>query len=505
MTVPERVEPPAPAPSTRETPPAAPAPHRWAILGVIGLAQLMVILDTTIVNIALPSAQADLGFSTDNRQWVVTAYALSFGSLLLLGGRLSDLFGRRVTLVTGLLGFAIVSAIGGAAPNFALLLAARALQGVFAAILAPAALSALNVTFTEGKERARAFGVYAGIAGGGGVIGLILGGALTEWLSWRWCLYVNLLFAIPAAAGVLTWISGGRADRRIRIDIAGVLTGCGGLFCLVYGLSNAETDGWGDSLTVGLLIAAAVLIIAFVAVESRVSEPLLPLRIVADRNRGASLLVILIGGCSMFAAFLFLTYFLQVNLGYSPLRTGVAFLPLIAGLMVAVGISNLRLLPRFGPRPLVPAGLLIASGAMWWLSQLSVGSTYAGSVVGPILVLGLGLGTAFAPSLNAATAGIDPADAGAGSAMVNTCQQIGGAVGAAALSAVFTNAVTSYLGSHHPAAGRPVAALQAAAAIHGYSTAFTVAACIFLVGAIITPLLFRSGRIATTEGVPAAL
>jgi len=485
--------------------PTTPPPHRWAILGIIGVAQLMVVLDTTIVNIALPSAQADLGFSTDNRQWVVTAYALAFGSLLLLGGRLSDLFGRRPTLVVGLLGFAIVSAIGGAAGNVEMLLAARALQGVFAALLAPAALSTLNLTFTDPKERARAFGVYAGIAGGGGVIGLVVGGALTEWLSWRWCFYVNLLFAVPAAIGVLTWIRGGRADGHTRIDVPGVLTSAGGLFCLVYGLSNAEQNGWGDSLTISMLVAAAVLLGAFGVIESRVARPLLPLRIVADRNRGGSLLTILIGGCALFAAFLFLTYFMQVNLGYSPIVTGVAFLPLTAGLMVGVGVTNLRLVPRFGARPLVPAGLLIAAGAMAWLAQLDVDSTYASGVLGPIILLGAGLGTAIAPSINAATAGVDPADAGAGSAMVNTCQQIGGAIGAAALSAVFANAVTGYLSDHAPASSQAAAATQAAAAVHGYATAFTVAACIFLAGAVLTPLLLRSGQIAPTEGVPAAV
>lgn len=483
-------------------PPAAASRHRWGILGLVGIAQLMVVLDTTVVNIALPSAQHDLGFSTDDRQWVVTAYALAFGSLLLLGGRLSDLIGQRITLVVGLLGFAIVSAVGGAAVDFPMLVAARALQGVFAAILAPAALSTLNLTFTDAKERARAFGVYAAVAGGGGVIGLILGGVLTEWLSWRSCLYVNLIFAIPAAIGVLAWVRGTSAPRRGRIDLTGALTGSGALFCLVYGLSSAQQDGWGNTLTVSLLVVAAVLLAVFVVVETRVAAPLLPLRVVADRNRGASLLTITLGSCSFFAAYLFLTYFFQVNLGYSPLRTGVSFLPMIAGLMAAVGASNLLLLPRFGPRPLVPAGMLIAAGAMWWLSQLSVDSTYAADVLGPMFVLGLGLGTSLAPSITTATAGIDAADAGVGSAMVNTSQQIGGAVGAAALSAVFANAVTEYLTSHRPTSPRGATAVQAAAAIHGYSAAFTVSAFIFLGGAVVLPLLLRSGRITPADPVP---
>ncbi len=510
MTSPEHIQSRSAADSARREDPVSTAPspgvaHRWWILVVIAVAQLMVVLDTTIVNIALPSAQADLGFSTENRQWVVTAYALAFGSLLLLGGRLSDLIGRRTTLVIGLLGFAIVSAVGGASTSFAMLVTSRALQGVFAALLAPAALSTLNVTFTDTKERARAFGVYAATAGGGAVIGLILGGALTEWLSWRWCLYVNLIFALPAAVGVLAWVRNRKSHRRVRIDVAGVLTVSGGLFCLVYGLSNAEQNGWKDSLTLVMLIAAALLLIAFGIVEAQVLQPLLPMRVLADRNRAGAYLAIAVAFCSMFGAFLFLTYFLQINLGYSPLRTGVAFLPLTAGLMVAAGAANTGLVPRFGPRPIVPTGMLIAAAAMWWLAHLSVDSTYAGDVLGPMFVLGLGVGLTFAPSITTATAGIDTADAGVGSAMVNTSQQVGGAVGIAALSTVFSSALTDYLGSHRPAPGQSPAVLQAAAAIHGYAAAFTVSAVIFLIGAVLIALLLRSGRVSATEGVVAGL
>lgn len=470
--------------------------RRWWLLAVIGLAQLMVVLDTTIVNIALPSAQSDLGFGTDSRQWVVTAYSLAFGGLLLLGGRLSDLVGRRSTLLVGLLGFAVVSAIGGAAPGFGVLVAARALQGAFAAVLAPAALSMLNVTFTDAKERARAFGVYAGVAGGGAVIGLILGGALTEWLSWRWCLYVNLVFALPASLGVLALVRGRGARERGGIDLVGALTASGALFSLVYALSNAEQHGWEDSLTLVLFGVAAVLGLVFVLAETKVRRPLLPPRVVADRNRSASYLSIAVGFCSMFGAFLFLTYYLQVNLGYSPLKTGVAFLPLTAGLMISAAAANIRLVPLLGPRPLVPAGMLIASGAMWWLSQLSTESTYAGAVLSPMVLLGLGMGLVVAPSITVATAGIAAADAGVGSAMVNTSQQIGGAVGAAALSTVFSSAVADYLADHRPAAGGSAAALQTAAAIDGYTTAFRVSAVIFLVGAVVVALVFRSGRVA---------
>jgi EmrB/QacA subfamily drug resistance transporter len=465
--------------------------HRWMILAIIGVAQLMVVLDTTIVNIALPSAQHDLGFSNDNRQWIITAYSLSFGSLLLLGGRLSDVFGRRITLLIGLLGFALASALGGAATNLALLITSRALQGVFAAILAPAALSTLNVTFTEAKERARAFGVYAGIAAAGSVVGLLVGGMLTEWLSWRWCLYVNLAFALPAAAGVLSYVRAQTTPRgQFQADLPGAATVVGGLFCLVYGLSNAEQHGWGDTVTVGMLVASAVLLLAFVAVESRVAVPLLPLHLLADRNRVASYLSIAFAFACMFGAFLFLTYYLQTNLGYSPLKTGVAFLPLAAGVVVAAGLATTQLLPRFGPRPLVPTGMVIGAGGMLGLAQISPSSTYGGSVIGPLLILGFGIGLIFAPSISTATAGLDTADAGVGSAMVNTSQQIGGAVGTAVLSTLFATAVTNYAASHTPGP-----ALQNAATIHGYTVAFGICAGVFLVGALISALVLRSGRI----------
>jgi EmrB/QacA subfamily drug resistance transporter len=470
--------------------------HPGRVLVIIGLAQLMVVLDTTIVNIALPSAQAALGFGVENRQWVVTAYSLAFGSLLLIGGRLSDLIGRRRTLLIGLLGFAAASAVGGAAVGFAMLIAARAAQGVFAAVLAPAALSTLNVTFTEPRARGRAFGVYAAIAAGGAVIGLLLGGALTEWLSWRWCLYVNLVFALPAALGVLAFLPRKEvaAERARQLDWLGVVTVSGGLFCLVYGLSNAETDRWTAPLTVAMFIASAVLLIAFVAVEARAKQPLLPLRIVADRNRAGAYFAIAVAFCAMFSVFLFLTYYVQQNLGYSPLKTGVAFLPFAAGIAVSAGLSNTKLVPRFGPRPLVPTGMLIAAGAMFWLSHLDVTSTYAKDVVGPLVLLGLGVGLTFAPSIATATAGVPRGDAGVASAMVNTSQQIGGAVGTAALSTIFASALTRYL-THH----RPSAQLRAEAAIHGYSVAFSVACGLFLAGTVITVLVLRSGRLTTTD------
>jgi EmrB/QacA subfamily drug resistance transporter len=476
--------------------------HLARVLVIIGLAQLMVVLDTTIVNIALPSTQSALGFSTESRQWIVTAYALAFGALLLTGGRLSDIIGRRRTLLVGLLGFAAASAVGGAAVGFGMLVAARAAQGVFAAILAPAALSTLNVTFTAGRERSRAFGIYAAIASGGAVVGLLLGGALTEWLSWRWCLYVNLLFALPAAALVFTSLPAKEivAARARQLDWPGVLAVSGGLFCLVYGLSNAQTDTWTAPLTISMFVTSAVLLTLFVPIELGASQPLLPLHIVADRNRIGSYLAIALAFCSMFGAFLFLTYYLQQNLRYSPLMTGVAFLPFAAGIAVSAGVSNTQLVPRIGPRPLIPAGMVIAAAGMFWLRHLNESSTYVGGALGPLIVLGLGVGLTFAPAITTATAALPDADAGVGSAMVNTSQQIGGAIGTAVLSTVFTSTLARYIGSHPHG---PQA--QSAAAIHGYTVAFSVACGLFLVGAVATAALLRSGRLPTDhpEDAPA--
>jgi EmrB/QacA subfamily drug resistance transporter len=483
-----------PGPTAAVDRPPAPSnkTHHGRVLLIIGLAQLMVVLDTTIVNIALPSAQSALGFSTENRQWIVTAYSLAFGALLLIGGRLSDIIGRRRTLLIGLLGFAAASAVGGAAVGFGMLVAARATQGVFAAVLAPAALSTLNVTFTQGRERGRAFGVYAAIASGGAVLGLLLGGALTEWLSWRWCLYVNLLFALPAAAAVVVTLPAKEvvAARARRLDWPGVVAVSGGLFCLVYGLSNAQTASWTAPLTICMFVASATLLVAFVPIEMRAAEPLLPLHIVTDRNRIGSYVAIGLAFCSMFGVFLFLTYYMQQTLRYSPLMTGVAFLPFAAGIALAAGLSNTKLVPRFGPRPLIPAGMTIAAWGMYWLHHLSESSTYAGGVLGPIVVLGLGVGLTFAPAIVTATAGVPADDAGVASAMVNTSQQIGGAVGTAVLSTIFTSALTRYVTSHPPGPS-----VQPAAAIHGYNVTFAVACGLFLVGAVITAALLRSGSL----------
>jgi EmrB/QacA subfamily drug resistance transporter len=356
--------------------------RRWLTLGVIGIAQLMIVLDVTVMNIALPSAQHALHFTTVERQWVVTAYTLTFGSLLLLGGRLADLLGRKTTFLAGLAGFAVVSAIGGASVSFAMLITARACQGAFAALLVPSALSLLTTTFTEPNDRAKAFGIYGAIAGAGGAIGLLLGGALTEYLSWRWTLYVNLIFAGVAFTGGALLLARQPSPVKPRLDIPGALLVSSAVFCLVYGFSNAATHTWATPSTYGFLAAGLVLGVAFAAWQRRAAHPLLPPRVVLDRNRGGAYLSIFIGTAGLFGTFLFLTYYLQQTLGYSPLVTGVAFLPISGGLVLMANLSTIVLMPRFGPKPLVALGMLAASGGAAWLAQLGPHTAYATGVLG---------------------------------------------------------------------------------------------------------------------------
>jgi EmrB/QacA subfamily drug resistance transporter len=474
--------------------------RRWRILGLIALAQLMVVLDVTIVNIALPSAQADLGFDPDSRQWVITAYALAFGSLLLLGGKISDLIGRKWTFIAGLGGFAGASALGGAAPSFEVLVGARALQGAFAALLAPAALSIVTTTFTDPDERGKAFGIYGALATAGAAVGLLLGGFLTELLTWRWTMYVNLAFAIPAAIGAGRLLVNMRPAERPRVDVPGVLVASSGLFALVYGFSNAEMDSWTAPLTIGMLAYGVVAAALFVALERRVASPLLPLRIVSDRNRGAAFLAVSIAGVAMFATFLFLTYYLQEGLGFSPIESGLAFLPLVVAIFAVAPAAATKLLPRVGPRPLVPSGMAIAALGLVYLTGIGVESSYAGAVLPAVIVMGVGFGLIMAPSFATATHGIEPGDAGVASAMVNTSQQVGGSLGLALLSTLFADAVSGYTA----AAGTPVALAQAEAAVHGYTTAFWWAAGILAAGAIVTRLLFERGHRTAPAHGPAA-
>ncbi|MEJ2866215.1 MFS transporter [Actinomycetospora sp. OC33-EN08] len=459
--------------------------RRWWILAVIGVAQLMVILDNSIVNIALPSAQADLGFSDAQRQWVVTAYALAFGSLLLLGGRLSDLFGRKAAFVVGLVGFAVASVLGGLAPGFELLVAARALQGVFGALLAPAALSLLTTTFPAGRDRARAFGVFSALAGSGAAIGLLLGGTLTEYADWRWCMYVNVVFAVVALVGALVLMPSHPTGDRPKLDLVGTVTASAGLFGVVFGFATAETDGWGSWVVYAFLTAGVVLLGVFVAVQRVRAAPLLPLRVLLDRFRGGSYLTVLVLTTGMFGLSLFLAYVLQAQLGLSPVLTGVAFLPMVASIMTASTTVPAIVLPRLGPKPLIFAGLLLASGALFWFSHLSPESTYVGSVLGPLILMGLGMGTAMSTSINTATLGVERQDAGVASATVNTMQQVGGSVGTALLSSIAGTATASALG---------LGLSPQAAALAGYDRAFLVAAGIFVVAAVVCAAIVPVGR-----------
>jgi EmrB/QacA subfamily drug resistance transporter len=474
---------------------AGPA-RRWWILGVVGLAQLMVVLDATIVNIALPSAQRALGFSNADRQWVVTAYALAFGGLLLLGGRLSDLVGRRRMLIIGLVGFAAASALGGAATSFAMLVIGRGAQGAFGALLAPAALSTLTVTFTDPAERGRAFGVYGAIAGAGGAVGLLLGGLLTEYLSWRWCLYVNVILAVIAVAGAVRLLAPQPRDPGVRIDWTGTVLVAGGLVAVVYGLSEADTAGWGAPVTVALLAAGVVLLAAFVLVEQRVAHPLLPLRIVLNRFRGGAYLAIGLSAIGVFGVFLFLTYYLQLTLAYSPVKSGLAFVPMVAAIVAASTISSGALMPRTGPRPLIPIGMLIAAGGLVILAaQLGLRTSYLDWILPALLLVGAGLGVVFGCALNAATYGTGAADAGVAAALVNTCQQVGGSIGTALLNTLAASALTSYLVTH----GHSPLAL-AGAAVHSYVVAFWVSAGIFAASAVVCGLMLPSGTLAPAAG-----
>src|SRR5579863_4340930 len=463
--------------------------HRWLILVIVAVAQLMVVLDATVVNIALPSAQHALGFPNSDRQWIVTAYALAFGSLLLLGGRIGDMFSRKRVFITGLAGFALASALGGAATSFETLVLARALQGAFGAILAPAALGTLVSTFRDPRERGRAFGVFGSVAVGGGAVGLILGGVLTEYLSWRWCLYVNLIFAAIAIVGALAYMRTSSPASRPRMDWMGTVLASAGLFLIVFGFSHAEVAGWTAALTIGSLLAGVILLAAFAFAESRVSHPLLPLRVIMDRTRGGAYVSVGLSGIAVFGVFLFLTYYLQQVKGYSPVASGLAFLPMIACILLSSNSSSILLLPRVGPRALITTGMLLGGGAMAYLTQLTVTSSYAGSVVPALVALGLGFGMIFSPAINTATAGVARRDSGVASALVNTMQQVGGSIGTAALSTVALTATATYLTAHH--AGRLA---PATAAVHGYSVAFTVSAALFGVGALLAVLLVPSRR-----------
>ena len=433
---------------------AIPVPSRsdpglkWWILAFSGGAQLMIVLDTTIMLIALPSAQHALGISTAGRQWVITAYTLGFGGLLLLGGRLGDLFGARRALITGVIGFALASAAGGAAPDLGVLVAARALQGGFAALTAPAVLALLMTTFTDERERGTAFGIWAAIATGGAALGFILGGVLTQYLGWRWCLYVNVPICVVVALGVAGTAPSRRHAERVAVDVPGTLLGCGGIAALVFGLGNAASSSWGSDSVVTPLVVAAGALSAFVAVQARTRNPLLPLRILANRNRGGSYLSITLAMFGFYGAFLFLTYILQGAEHFSPVTAGLAFLPLAVINGFSLTRIASRLLTRIPVRGIVVPGLLLGAGGASVLALLTPGSSYGGLVLPAELLLGVGLGLSVMPLFATATREADPADAGATGAAANTAQQVGASIGTAVFNTVAASATASYVATH---------------------------------------------------------
>jgi len=479
--------------------PRAPGAKRWALV-LIAVAQLMIVLDTSVVIVALPSAQRALHISVANRQWVLSAYTLVFGTLLLLGGRLADYLGRRRMLRVGLLGFAAASALGGLAQNSAMLFGARALQGAFAALMAPASLSLLTVTFTEARERARAFGVYSAVAGGGIALGLVLGGTLTDLVSWRWTLLINVPIALAAAWAAPRVLAESRVRERGGYDLRGALLVTAGMFLLVYGFTTAGTDGWTSKVTVGLLASAAAALGTFVWSERRATHPLLPLRILAERRRGGAFLASFFLGIAMLGTFLFLTYFLQSIQHYSALRSGFAFLPLSGGVVLGATLAS-RLLPRLGARTLMLSGLALSTVGLLMFAHLGVASTYVGAILPAELVMSLGLSLTFVPMNSTALFGVAGDDAGVASALVNATQQVGGSMGIALLNSVAASAAAGYLAFHVRRLGAAeVLRLAPAAAVHGYVTAFEVSAAMVVAAFVVTGVLL--GRLAGREAGP---
>jgi EmrB/QacA subfamily drug resistance transporter len=465
---------------------AEPNPRRWIALTVIAIAQLMVVLDITVVNIALPQAQKALQISDANRQWVLTAYTLTFGGLLLLGGRIADYWGRKRTFVVGIVGFAAASALGGAAQNGIMLFAARALQGAFGALLAPASLALLTVLFTDVRERAKAFGVYGAIAGGGSAVGLVMGGVLTEYANWRWCLLVNIPVAAIAIAAAIPLVPESRAHGDTRYDVPGAVLATLGLVSVVYGFTKAATDGWTATATLGFIAAGVVLLGIFVVVEQSSPNPLLPMRILLDRNRGGVYIASALFGAGLFGTFLFLTFYFQIVLHYTPLTAGVRSLPTTVGVLLAAGAAT-PLMPKIGPKPLMVAGSLVAALAMLALTQIGVDTSFFTHVLPAELVLGVGLGLTFVPLANVALVGVPDHDAGAASATLNATQQIGGSLGTALLNTIYTTAVASYIAGH----AVTTRAGQMEGLVHGYVTAFAWGAALLLLSAIVIGAMLK--------------
>ncbi len=473
-----------------------PDPKRWIALVVIALAQLMVTLDATVVNIALPDAQGALHISLANRQWVVTAYTLTFGGFLLLGGRIADYAGRKRVFIIGLIGFAGASALGGFAPTQGLLFAARALQGLFAAALAPAALSLISVTFTDSKERAKAFAVYGAVAGTGATVGLIAGGLLTEYGSWRWCLFVNIPIALLAVVLAIPNVRESRLTGRIKYDIPGAMLSTLGLLSLVYGITEAATPGhgWGSSRTLGFLVAGVVLLVAFVLFESRTEQPLLPLSVVVDRVRGGSFLSQFFLSAGLFGMFLFMTFYFQGVHGFSPIKTGLYFMPFPLGVIVSASAAS-KLLPRFGPRPLGPIGLMMGAGGLLYLSGITDTSSYASTALPALLIMGLGLGMAFVAASSTALFNIPFHESGVASAVLNSTQQIGGSLGTALFNTLAISATAAFAVAHPwRGAALPPGVGPPDALTHGFTVAFKWGAASLVLAAIIYYVMVNVDR-----------
>ena len=481
-------EPTDPATPSAPSEPTELDPKRWRALGVIAIASLMVVLDASIINIALPHAQAALNISDANKSWVVTAYTLAFGGLLLLGGRIADFWGRKRAFIVGLLGFAAASALGGLAQTQGELFGARALQGAFAALLAPASLSLLTVTFTQSKERAQAFGVYGAISGGGAAIGLILGGVLTEYANWRWTLLVNVPIAIIAAILAIGPIRESKATGDTKYDLPGAITATLGLAMLVYALTKAATPGvgWSSAETIGLIAGALALLVIFIVIELRTKHPLLPMRVVLNRNRGGSYIANFLTGIGLFGMFLFMTYYFQIVLHYSPLRSGFAFLPFSIGVILSAGIAA-QLLPRFGPRLPATFGLIMMTVGMLWLSRITPTSDYWTAVLPALIVISLGLANVFVPLASTALFGVGSHDAGVASAVLNTTNQVGGSVGTALLNTIAATATLNYVMAHGQAG-------ELEGLVRGFTTAFKVGAGVLGVAAILVFVMINATK-----------
>jgi EmrB/QacA subfamily drug resistance transporter len=464
--------------------------RRGIALALVLGAQLMIILDMTVVNIALPSIARGLNFSEPDLSWVLNAYTLTFGGLLLLGGRAGDILGRRRVFIAGIALFTAASLAGGLANSEGWLLAARAAQGVGGAIASPAVLALIAASFAEGRERTRALSIYTAVAMGGGSLGLVLGGVITEWVSWRWVLFINVPIGVAVILTAPRFLP--ESERQPgRFDITGALTSTAGMTLLVYGFIQAASQGWGNRTAIGAFAAAAVLLAAFLVNESRVRQPITPLRLFADRGRAGSYLTRLLLVAGMFGMFYFLTQFVQDILGFSPLRAGISFLPMTAALFSVSRLSP-RLLARFGPRALMVAGLIPAVVGMAWLSRISPGSDYVSGVLGPMLLLGGGMGVAFVPLTMASLAGVEPKDSGAASSMVNVTQQVGGSLGLAILVTAFATA--SRDAARHPARAASLAQAHQHAIVHGMASAFMLAAVFDLLALLIVTFVIRDRK-----------